>query len=158
LQLRYVHARIVTSAAPALLAVLLFFTPIPAAGQWAQGATEWVTLEVPPTPSPDGVWERASLPLGSPAAGLTLAPSTHNPTLVLEQESLKKRLLPYALAGAIVGGLLGYAAHEGVFWNRERCDGDLNPLCPVTPYAYAFVGAAVGTWTGILVGYVRERR
>lgn len=30
------------------------------------------------------------------------------------------RVLPYALIGMAVGGLLGYAAHEDVFWDRDE--------------------------------------
>lgn len=47
---------------------------------------------------------------------------------VVEGRSWRKRTRPYALAGMVVGGLLGYAAHEEVFWKRDRDSCDLGDI------------------------------
>lgn len=157
-----------SSAAAALLAALLFLVAPPAAaGQWMPTDTGFVRGETPNL-LPDTVRRATSIALfslpGSSTAErlatLPLSSSTPIPPLITEEEDLRKRLLPYALVGAIVGGVIGYAAHEEVFWKRDKesCNlGDIS-VCAFTPYAYVFVGATVGTWTGIVIGYLRERR
>lgn len=116
--------------------------------------------------TPDSTWSvrlhSRVLPNASPdedsRKNQTLPPAPQALLLIGAEDSLRRRLLPYAIAGAVVGGIVGYAAHEGVFWDRKACDGDLNPLCPLTPYVYVIIGVTAGTWTGMLVGYLRHRR
>ena len=153
-------ARLVTSAAPALFASLLFLTPFPAAGQKTMMDRGFVRGEAL-VPSPASMWEAQPLPGipldGNSQAVLSFSSSRPIPPLAPEGAGLRKRLLPYAVIGAIAGGLIGYAAHAGVFWDRKPCDGDLNPFCPVTPYAYTLIGAGAGWWTGVGIGYIIER-
>ena len=140
-------------AVSALLACLLFLTPFPAAGQWAPVNPESVALKVPPIPSPGAVWERAPLPLGSPMLGSALGAGMRRQPLVGD-ESLRWRLLPYALVGASIGGVLGYVVHEGA---SAPCNREIYLACPLRPYAYVVMGGAGGGAAGTLVGYLRER-
>ena len=133
-----------------LTAVLFLLSPLVAAGQWAPVDTASVELETP-TLSSDLLWEPAPLPLGVPLSTLTLSSSSHNPLLGSEEESLRKRLLPYTVVGAVIGGVIGYAV-------REPCDGDSNPFCPIAPYLYVSMGTGAGSLIGTLIGYFLERR
>ena len=65
--------------------------------------------------------------------------------------SLKRRITPYAIGGAIVGGVAGLALMPGA------CDVGDNMFCQYTQFGYPLVGVGVGTWLGILTGYLRER-
>ncbi|HEX8211381.1 MAG TPA: hypothetical protein VF584_14510 [Longimicrobium sp.] len=66
--------------------------------------------------------------------------------------ALRRRLRPYAIGGAVVGGLIGYAIMP------KSCDVGDNMFCQYTSLGYPFVGLGAGAWAGILVGYLRERQ
>lgn len=149
----------ISFAAAALLAALLFLVAPPAAtGQWIPTDTEFVRGETPVLFS-DTVWEAAPFALVSPPASsnaerlttLPLSSSTPVPPLIMEEESLRKRLLPYALAGAVLGGVAG-------FLYRDKIDGrPTDEDWGVGYVAYPALGAGIGFWAGFLVGYLRER-
>ena len=67
-------------------------------------------------------------------------------------KGLKKRIRPYAIGGAAIGALAGLALMP------KSCGDDDNMFCQYTLVMYPFIGAGVGGWMGILVGYVRERK
>ena len=64
----------------------------------------------------------------------------------------KKRLLPYYLAGAVVGGVVTFAAMP------KSCDVGDNMFCQHMLFAYPAIGAGAGGAVGLLIGYLRERR
>lgn len=64
----------------------------------------------------------------------------------------RRRMGPYAIGGAILGGAVGYAIMP------KSCDVGDNMFCGYTALAYPFIGLGVGSWAGILAGYLRERR
>ena len=134
-----------------LTAVLFLVAPLVAAGQWAPVDTVSADLEILPLSS-EVVRERMPLPLGVPLSTLTLSSSPHNPLPVLEEKSLRKRLLPYVLGGAALGGIAGYVYHDRV--NQTPIDEDWG-----VGYFYVTVlGAEIGALAGALVGYIIERR
>jgi hypothetical protein len=96
------------------------------------------------------VWEGSALEIRSREA--------HDHRGAWDAAVEKKRLVPYMLAGAVVGGVLGYAVHEGLLGAKVDCDGDRNPFCPVTPYVYTTIGAGIGANVGALIGYYCESR
>ena len=92
-----------------------------------------------------------------PDVRLTSLPAGSAPTIppytlrVDPTRSLKRRILPYAIGGAVVGGVAGLALMPGA------CDVGDNMFCQYTQFGYPLVGVGVGTWLGILTGYLRER-
>ena len=145
-------------ALSALLACLLFLTPIPAAGQWTRVDAGSVRREAT-APPPDMLRENplSASPLVSAAAervtALPVSPSRPISRLEIEGEDVRKRLTPYVLISALAGGVIGYAV-EGA---SRPCDRERYIACPLRPYGYVVMGAAGGVAAGTLVGYLRER-
>jgi len=65
----------------------------------------------------------------------------------------KRRMRPYVIGGAIIGGVAGYAVMP------KSCDVGDNMFCGYTSLlAYPWVGLALGSAAGLLVGSLREPR
>lgn len=166
MRFRSILTGIVSSTLPALFAALLVLAaPGAGAGQWIPTRPEIAALQaLPDATALQG--EAATFPIlvpalrtnAAPLAAVILTPDAQVTPRLLEEDKLKIRVARYGLAGLVAGGLLGYMAYEGVFWDRAPCDGDYNLLCPLTPYVYVLSAAGVGFWTGSIIGYLRERR
>lgn len=87
----------------------------------------------------------------SAVADLTTARSSYDLPVDTMNKGLGRRMLPYAIGGALVGGVIGYAVMP------KSCDVGDNMACHYTSLGYPFIGVGVGAWAGILVGYLRER-
>ncbi len=155
------------SAAVVLIAGALCLTaPATAAAQRVPAKPALITLEAPAPPSaaPGG---DASIPLrfadalsaGDPRRAEDASSALRGRLVDAERKSVNNRVLPYAAVGLVVGGLLGYAAHEGVFWDRDEnaCREQDIPGCELSPYLYTIAGAGFGFGVGALIGYIRER-
>jgi hypothetical protein len=162
--------RLSTSATTliALIAVMLCLAaPSTAAAQWVPAKPALVTLEMP-APSPPAPGGDSSAPLefaegpaaDDPLLRRDLPSSLHGRLLQPEKKRLSERLVPYALVGMVVGGLVGYAVHEAGPGERDErsCRERTTPGCELIPYYYVAIGGGLGLGAGTLVGYLRERR
>lgn len=91
-------------------------------------------------------------PLSLPAWHRALQPaetSTRSiaPLSLDGSDTRRKELLPYFVAGAVIGGAIGYALRPG-------CSGDDNPVCPAVPYLAITAGAGAGALLGTVIGLV----
>lgn len=156
------------SAAAVLIAlVLCLVAPATAAAQWAPAKPALVTLETP-SPSSPAPGEDSSAPLefadapsaDDPPLRRDLPSSLHDRLLQPEKKPLGERIVPYALVGMVVGGLVGYAVHESGAGERDEksCRERDTPGCELIPYYYVAIGGGLGLGAGTLVGYIRERR
>lgn len=71
--------------------------------------------------------------------------------LMQAEKSLKQRVRPYVIVGAIVGGVMTY------FVMRDPCASG-NHMCLSLYVSYMMIGSGTGGLAGMLVGYIRERR
>lgn len=132
-------------------AALLFLMPPPAAGQRAAASAGFAAPEAPISPpyTPGGFMP---LLLDSRQDGLPPVFGTRNLPLIMEEKRLRKRLLPYFLAGAVAGGIAGYLYRDRI--DRTPTDEDWGVGYIIWPLN----GIAVGGALGLGVGYILERR
>ncbi len=69
----------------------------------------------------------------------------------LGDDGLKRRLRRYALVGALAGGVATFVVMP------KSCDVSENMACQYMLASYPLIGAGVGAWIGIGIGYFRER-
>jgi hypothetical protein len=112
---------------------------LPASAQFAPAA-----VEIPPLEGGGGHW----IPLAP--RDPTLARPAYELPADTAFRALRRRMRPYAIGGAIVGGVVGYAVMP------KSCDVGDNMFCRYQSWAYPVIAAGVGAWAGFLVGYVRE--
>lgn len=67
-------------------------------------------------------------------------------------------MVPYAFAGAIMGGLIGYAVDRSPLALKPVEDCVAPVPCVFTRHFYATVGTGAGFLAGTFVGYLIERR
>lgn len=95
-------------------AAVLSLAPPPAVGQWAPAESQITSLEAPvlqpaaalrsDTLLVDGLWGTSAE--AAPATRPSSSPQ--HPVLNIREDIWRKRLAPYAVAGAVVGGIVGH--------------------------------------------------
>lgn len=127
--------------------------PIAAADRAAQtevGSSSFGTLSnarlLDPSPS-----------LGDPRLQVSFDASTEHKELPsLADPNFRRRLVPYYVAGVVLGGAIGFVIDRSAY-GVERKDDCYSPVCPLVPYTFTIIGAGAGSVTGIVIGYLRER-
>lgn len=155
---------LVPLALSVLLAALPFLvSPASAAGQWMAASPELLmvqsstpTFEVEGESMPPSLGSPRTSLTGNPPGGSIFSSGPYNVAPMIKEDDWKKRIFPYALVGAVVGGVIGYAADRGTPPLVEDCLAP-PPGCWIVSYPYTIIGAGVGFYTGTLIGYLRER-
>jgi len=135
----------------ALIVTLPFLTPRTVDGQRVPANALFTPMAVE-LAAPDTPASREHPLVSSTAPDPLLVPHRHDLPVDTATKSLRRRLLPYAVVGAVVGGGVTYAVMP------KSCDVSENMFCQYTLASIPIIGAAAGGWIGLLVGYLRERR
>lgn len=141
------------AAAGVLTVLLLLVAPPPVTGQWQPvgTATDPFRFVVsPPHPIPEDRASPAAFGESRSAVTPVVWSQQHTSTLNIDDKGVRKRLWPYFVAGAVVGGVAGYLYRD----RSKSVDEDWGVGYIVWPLN----GIAAGGLVGLGVGYLVERR
>jgi len=138
-------------SAAAFAALLHILLAHPAAGQRLPADHPFVSKEVR-LPRVDPLLGPGTDPHARGVLDSSLAHTRYHFAADTAKGGSKRDIVPYAVAGAIAGGVVAYAALP------KSCDVSENWFCQPTLVAQHVLGAVMGAWVGAAVGLFREPR
>lgn len=131
-------------------ALVLFVAPRPAEGQRRPVDTAFARVEVEIV-SRDTFATLTRPQLSTEALDQVPVPTGYTFPADSVRKDWRRKLVPYALGGAVIGAVLGYALMP------KSCDVGDNMFCQYTLAAYPVLGAGAGASAGIIFGVLRDQ-